>query len=347
MLIKARFIKKVLFLFCCLFIFLGINISALSVNSTAVPYTTGLRLRDNPFTSANVLGYLGLWEKLVLHWENKTIEIFDNVKMSENGRVLVFNWLDTSTIRRDSREGTLTGVRRFFVYDFSRLYYEKNGTGIEVNLITGEKTNHQVNRPPNNFIRYIGNFIFFGGSPDGTRSPLYNTTTRQFLTLTSIRFFTPGDPNADTYNTDFCSPRLIIDNRYLIIERFIDFTKTYIIYDLVTNQQQEIYPSGGVIHYGEDRYTRYFFDHNDALMGVRFIDFNNFDIFEFKLGEQPRRIMNSASYSGYTITDSGLVQFQFGNQAWMAVRLFNFSNLQFRFDDRTYRGIYQMFVMNK
>jgi len=188
--------KKLTILF--LLIFPGFNLFAFSVNDIVVPWTTGLRIRENPATSAKEIAYLGLWEKLtileikegeeiiggnkgnwvkirrengrvtgwcfsyflekidennfypileyrsfanwdnagseevytlyndgkrrdklVLFWNNKTIDKFENLRMSENGKIIAFNWVDPATIKRDSREGLISGNRHLFVYNFA------------------------------------------------------------------------------------------------------------------------------------------------------------------------------------------------------------------------------------
>jgi hypothetical protein len=58
-------------------------------------------------------------EKLVLGWEGKTISIFENLRISADGTVIAFTWLDTATIRRGASRGTISGKRILFVYDFS------------------------------------------------------------------------------------------------------------------------------------------------------------------------------------------------------------------------------------
>jgi len=184
----------------CFFFLAIINIQSftLSVDSTVVPWSTGLRLREEPAASAKGIVYLGLWEKLTvieiknetetingntgnwvkvrrenskvtgwsfsyfleeidesnfypileywgfanytsydpneiytlyndgkrrskltLNWENKTIDRFDDLFVSDNGRIIVFTWMDTATIRRDNREGSMSGKRILFVYNFT------------------------------------------------------------------------------------------------------------------------------------------------------------------------------------------------------------------------------------
>jgi hypothetical protein len=66
-------------IFIVLLILTSINLFALSVDSIVVPWSAGLRIRNNPETSANVLGFLGLWEKLtVLEVRNEQVTISGN-----------------------------------------------------------------------------------------------------------------------------------------------------------------------------------------------------------------------------------------------------------------------------
>ncbi|MDR0321317.1 MAG: hypothetical protein LBI28_07420 [Treponema sp.] len=188
-------------IFIILLLVTSIDIFALSVDSTVVPWTVGLRIREAPETPANASNFLGLWEKLtvleirneqitingntgnwvkirrensmatgwcfsyfleeidinnffpileyrgtshyvggtgggsreiytlynngrkreklVLYWNNKAIDIYNNVTVSDNGRVIAFNWIDPTTIVRNSRDSTMSGTKYLFVYNFS------------------------------------------------------------------------------------------------------------------------------------------------------------------------------------------------------------------------------------
>jgi hypothetical protein len=58
-------------------------------------------------------------ETLVLGWDGKTISVFENLRISADGTVIAFTWLDTATIRRNASRGTVSGKRILFVYDCS------------------------------------------------------------------------------------------------------------------------------------------------------------------------------------------------------------------------------------
>lgn len=58
-------------------------------------------------------------QRLVLFWDNRQIDIFDRAILSDNGRVMAFNWLDPATISRDASEGIISGNRYLFVYNFT------------------------------------------------------------------------------------------------------------------------------------------------------------------------------------------------------------------------------------
>ncbi|MDR1307458.1 MAG: SH3 domain-containing protein [Treponema sp.] len=337
------------YIFVIFLILISINLFALSVDSIVVPWTVGLRLRNNPEISSNALGFLGLWEKLtvlevkneqvaingntgnwikvrrensqtigwcfsyfleeidvnnfypvleyrgiahyiggtgggsreiftlynngkrreklILNYNNKTIDIYNNVTVSNNGRTMAFNWIDTSTIKRNSRDGTMSGTKYLFVYNFAnhnlirideafitqsdinsprwsngewheehgeyadgfyidtsiewfilnargtKLFYGKDYSGIEVDLVTGNKVNHQITRESYHIGEYLGDYIYLIPDDDD-EGFLYNPVQKR--RLPSVRFYSRGNIHDGVY---YCRPIILSRDRYLIIEQ--------------------------------------------------------------------------------------------------------------------------------
>jgi len=217
----------------------------ISANSIVVPWAVGLRLRESPETTANVLGSLGLWEKLTvieikdevetingnsgnwvrvrrensqttgwafshfleridedkflpiweysngdvmradiyteiytmyylgiisysysrnshinerrrqrltLFWDGRHIDTFDKAILSDNGRVMAFNWVDPATIRLNADDDTMTGIRYLFVYNFS------NHTLIKIDEHSMMQSDSQSERWVNELWHWEGGF---------------------------------------------------------------------------------------------------------------------------------------------------------------------------------------------
>jgi hypothetical protein len=471
----------------------------LSVDSTVVPWTTGLRIRNNPEPSANVLGFLGLWEKLtvlelrneqviingntgnwvkvrrensqtsgwcfsyfleeidvnnffpvleyrgfahyiggtgggsreiytlynsgrrreklILNYNNKVIDIYNNVTVSDNGRVMAFNWIDPSTIKRNSRDGTMSGTKYLFVYNFTnhnlrkideisitqsdvnsqrwandrwyegegeyaegfyidtsiewfilnangtKLFYGKDYFGIEVDLITGNMVNHQINREAYHIGRYVGKYIYLGPYDDNDGF-LYDPAQKK--RLTSVRLYSRGNRHEGVY---YCYPVILSKNRYLIIEQEEINSSGIIIHDLTTNQQQRFNKielshnsndfDGGIYHskyYDEDYYyivtSLYRRSTSNRTIEIRKVDYNNNIISQHAFNNITGRMR---SYSETTVIhNSGIINFQYGfsinkdYQAWMIIYLFNNTLLEYRLDDGTSdSGSYGFYLMNR
>ncbi|MDR0289856.1 MAG: SH3 domain-containing protein [Treponema sp.] len=480
------------FLIITFLIVTNIRLFALSINSTAVPWSTGLRMRTNPATSANVMASLGLWEKLtiieikpeaetisgntgnwvkvkrensqmtgwcfsyfleeidinnffpvlefrgwahsvsgyygsneiytlyndgkrreklVLYWNNKIIETFGDVYVSDNGRVMAFNWLDTTTIRRDSRNGTVSGNKILFVYNFAnhtlvkideafitqsdinsarwangrwqgdmgdfaegfyinrnlewfvlnsggtKLFYETNAGGIEVDLTSGNRVNHQLRyRLDHHLVKYIGNFILL--SDDGDGYVLYNPSEKRILSSFTFHY------NSGTYDErNIYYPELISRNRYLVINQDNRTFKGLAIYDLTTGREQRYNEiglpyshdefDGGIHHrkyFHEDYYCIMTFLHKrystTRTVVIRKVNYNNEIVSEYTFNNISSK-MDSYSSETFT-TGTGIIEFQYDRgPAWMIIYLFNNTLLEYRFDDRNYRGTYSIYLMNK
>ena len=492
--------KYFIFLF---LIITTIKLFAFPVNSTVVPWAVGLRIRENPITSARVIAFLGLWEKLTvvevknetetingnignwvkikrensqtygwcfsyfleeikvdeffpileyralahshsgtgygsrevytqynngkrrekltLNWENKIIDTFDNLYVSDNGRVIAFNWLDTTTIKRNSRDGTISGNKILFVYNFSnhnlikidelfitqsdvysdrwqdkwdmgfgetakgfylnrelewfilnstgtKLFYGKNNAGIEVNLITGNRVNHQINRESYHIKEYLGNYIILG-TGNRTESVIYDPVKKIFLT--SLQFYKNDDPNSDGY---YYYPLTILKDRYLVIGQNDNKYNGIIIFDLLTNQQRKLNKPDLKYNQNEYDYGAYhseYFDQdfyyivttlskrissfviNETII-IRKVDYNNNVIAQSVFNNIPW-ILNSQGINRanhiFKMTKTGIIQIQEGDgmhQGWMILVFpFNKNLLNFSFFDYNYRGAYYLYLMNK
>ena len=483
--------------FIILLILLSVNLFALSVDSVVVPWTVGLQIRNNPETSANALGFLGLWEKLtvleirneqtaingstgnwvrvrrensrttgwcfshfleeidvnnfypvleyrgtahyiggtgggsreiytlyndgrrreklILYYNNKTIDVYNNVTVSDNGRTMAFNWIDPSTIKRNSRDGTMSGTKYLFIYNFAnhnltridevsitqsdvdsqrwangrwsmghgeyadgfyidtsiewfvlnangtKLFYEKDNFGIEVDTATGNKVNHQINIEGHYIRGYVGDYIYIFYDSEGF---LYNPVQRR--RLTGVRFYSRGNIHN---GVQYCYPVILSRNRYLIAEQKEINSSGIIVYDLTTNQQQYFNRielshnrndfDGGINHsnyYNEDYY--YIITSlrrrsaSNSTIEIRRVDYNNNIVSQYTFNNVTGRM---SSYSHTTvISASGIINFQYGfsrnndNQAWMVIYLFNNNLLEYRLDNRDqYRGSYNFYLMNR
>jgi hypothetical protein len=471
--------KKFAVLF--LLVLAEINLFALSVDGIAVPWTTGLRIRETPSTSGKEIAYLGLWEKLtvleikketetingntgnwvkirrensrvtgwcfsyfleeidvnnfypvleyrgwahamsrtgygsrevytlyndgkkrdklVLYWNNKTINTFDNLTVSDNGRIIAFNWTDPATIKRNSREGTISGNRLLFVYNFAnhrllkideyfftesdqfsdrwkgewdighgeyadgfyhdrkleRFILNSDGTKLfyantEVDLISNNRVNHQINLDTF-FDRYFGNYIYMV-KLDKSGNILYDPVGKK--TIMTIEYHW-SDPNGDgSYNY----PVIIFQKRYLVINLNKNGFTGKVIHDLVTGKEQRIkdidlYGPGerkfylSEIIYQEDGYYIKSSPANNSVKNIMIhkIDYNNKILAQYTFDDIASKM--SSFTSSYNISNNGIVEFNYGDQAWMKIYLFNNTVLEYRFDDGNYKGSYEIYLMNK
>ena len=453
------------------------NVFALSVDCTAVPWTTGLRLRDSASTRGKELGFLGIWEKLkvleikqetetiggnrgnwvkvrredslttgwcfsyfleeidpdnffpvleyrytigelytfyndgkkreklTLYWNNKIIEKFDELRVSDNGRVIAFNWTDTATIKRNSREGTMTGTRYLFVYNFAshntaridevifsqsdkdserwadgswdmgyeyadgftvdtrlywfslnsngtKIFYGKDNAGIEVDSTKSARTTHQINREGHQIGRYYGDYISLGTS-NRRKIELYNPSEKKTIT----GFHGPSDPNDP--DGSYYRPLIIRENRYLVVEQDDNNFKGMLIHDLSSNQKRQL-KNIDLSYNRNEYYGVYSVYHNDFYIVmaafhkegspgsyiIRKVDYNN-NILSVSAFNKITYKMTSYSFSVFAAA-SGLIEFQHGNgESWMTIFLFNEKLLQYRMDDRIYKGYNVYYLMRQ
>jgi hypothetical protein len=359
-------------------------------------------------------------DKLILYWENKTIDNFEILTVSNNGRIIAFTWLDTATIRRDSREGTISGNRILFFYNFethnlykidetyitqsdafserwrggkhitdydgyadgfyleynltkyffnssgTKLFYEKDNAGIEVDLATRRKTTLRVS----NALYYLGNHLVARTSRNDDhrwQGMLYNPQNNS--TITGFHSVRDGEYNR---------PLAVVNGRNLIIEQYDGNRRpSLIIHDVITNQRRtlndlDLYDGysrqewdGGIYHenfWRDDYYyvltSLYKKSTRAVTYVIRKIDYNNRILEEVVLNNISRGMTLSSYSPRTTLTNYGIVEISYGNhiytdnrpdsnQSWLFVYSFDGSFRQFRFDStQTYKGDYGLFLMN-
>jgi len=454
-------------------IILNINAFALTVDSTVVPWTVGLRIRENPGTAGSIIGSLGLWERLtvlgvsnesevingnsgywvrvrrenseatgwvfsyfleeinanaffpvlewrelsesghriintfynggrrrtrlVLFWNNRPIESFAGISVSNNGRVMAFTWMDPETIVRDAQESTISGNRHLFVYNFTshtlvhidsafvrysdmrserwadwnpelgipsdllidnnlgpfalnrngtRLFYKKDGVGIEVNIITGTRETHRFDADD---VRYLGDHVLFTRfEPQwDTSSELYHPATRRTFTELSIFSSNPNSVRGSRIAVN------LLRNRHLVL---LENNRTMILHDLKTNEYrritgdelQDVPPLQDYVPEEWHNTTLYF--NHWLLYDVIFrVDDNDtiVALYRFILRDVPMHQMGSFRSTGSLIHNAGRVRFAFNaNQAWMFISLHNNIFRQYRIDDGNASHNRGFFLMN-
>jgi len=147
-----------------------------------------------------------------------------------------------------------------------------------------------------------------------------------------------------------------------VIEQDDENYKGIIIYDLVTKREQKHNKlklsfdnkefDGGISHseyFQEDcyyiitsLYKRYASDRTILISKVEYngniIEQHKYDNISFKMG----------SFSSYpVIIKDGIIDFQYGDQEWMIIYLFDNTLLQYRFDDSSYNGYHTAYLMNR
>lgn len=449
--------KKIAILF--LLIFAENNLFALSVDSTVVPWTTGLRIRENSAVSSKAIAYLGLWEKLtimeiknesetingntgnwvkvrrenrqttgwcfsyfleeidennffpileikgydnsqmytfyndgkkreklVLYWNNKTIENYDKVNLSGNGKIMAFVWIDPTTIKRNSGDRTISGNRYFFVYNFgnhrlikideksngsfgkfalnsngTKLFYDKDRQGIEVDLLSINHVKHQINLANIYDINYIGNYIYIERNNENGND-LYDPSRKK--TIMTFKYHSHNFDDNEFYRY----PVIISNDRYLVIKQNDNSFKGTVIHDLVTSREQQIserelikniessnnrndYPEGKfrIISYQEDcYYITPMNAHSEKKIIINKVDYNNKILSQYKFDNITYKMSSFLSFAD--ANNAGIVEFQYGDQAWMIIYLFNNTFLEYRIDNYGFSfdedGFFSIYLMN-